>query len=245
MERTEELFEKIERYLDKTLSEEVTIAFEKEMSTNPELKLEVDKHRELHNVLSNKDVLDFKEKLQKIGEEVKKEKLEETKTSFFPYLKIAASVVILIGAGTLLWNTFNSSNDFSNLYTSYYELYPVEDVTRGDVLDQLDIVMKNYAQGNHDKVITELEENASLVSSEQLELYLGNSYLQVGKEKKALLQFEKINDNSQYYEDANWYQALTYLKLGETNTSLEILERIIRFDGIYKEKAIQLKEDLE
>ncbi|MBQ4801817.1 hypothetical protein J8L88_03055 [Aquimarina sp. MMG015] len=245
MERTQELFEKIERYLDKTLSEQEAIAFETEMATNPELKHEVEKHEELHKVLSDTDVLDFKKKLQKIGEEVKNEKLEDTKTSFFPYLKIAASIVVIIGAGTLLWNTFNSSNDFSNLYGSYYELYPVEDATRGNALAQLDIIMKNYAQGNHDVVVEKLEENTSLVTLEQLELYLGNSYLHMGKEKEALLQFEKIKEESKYHEGASWYRALTYLKLGKTDTSIEILNEIIKFNGIYKEKAIQLKGDLE
>ncbi|WP_298548627.1 hypothetical protein [uncultured Aquimarina sp.] len=242
MERTQELFEKIEGYLTQTLSKEEVLAFEKEMAEDSELKRELEKQRELHKVLSDKDTLDFKEKLQKISAEIKKE--QSRSNTYFSYWKIAASIIIILGVGTLLWNNLNKTNNFSDLYASYYKPYPVEDVTRGDTTNEWEEIVKNYSEGNYDSVISKLEKTNSFITSERIRLYLGNSYLNTGKEREALLQFEMISDASRYRETANWYRALTHLKLGETNKSLEILKEIINYNGIYKEKAMQLKAEL-
>jgi len=243
MKRTPELFEKIEGYLFGTLSKEELLTFEKEMAIDSELIHEVEKQRELHRVLSDTDTLNFKEKLQKISAEVKQEQsVNNSTTTQFSYWKIAATIIVLLGIGTLLWNNFNTADGFLDLYASYYEPYPAEDITRGDALSELDMIMKNYGQGNYDNVISELTKDASLSISDQLRLYLGNSYLSIGKEQEALLQFEAIGNISKYYEEANWFRALTYLKKGEVKKSTEILEKLVLYNGIYKEKAIELIE---
>ncbi|WP_299218871.1 hypothetical protein [uncultured Aquimarina sp.] len=243
MERTQELFEKIEGYLAQTLSEEEVLAFEKEIAENFELKREVEKQRELHQVLSDRDTLDFKEKLQKISAEVKKE--QSKSNTYFLYWKIAASIIIILGVGTLLWNNLNKTDSFSDLYASYYTPYPAEDITRGDTANEWDDIVKNYSKGNYDKVISELTKTTSFTTLEQFGLYLGNSYLNTGKEREALLQFETISNESRYHEAANWYRALTHLKLGEIKKSSEILKEIINYNGIYKEKAMQLIQELK
>ena len=246
MKRTQELFEKIERYLAKELSNDEILAFEKEMAMDQELKEEVDKHRDLHQVFQDTDTLKFREKLQKISAELKEEELaKKNSTSYFSYLKIAASVIVILGVGTLLWNNFNKKDKFSDVYLSYYEPYPVEDVTRGEAISNLSMVMNNYTKRDYDKVILELLEIPPSAISEQLRLYLGNSYLNINNEKEALKQFEIISDTSKYYEDATWYRALTYLKLGENQESTVILEEIIEYNGIYKESAEKLINELK
>ncbi|WP_299313462.1 hypothetical protein [uncultured Aquimarina sp.] len=243
MERTQELFEKIEGYLAQTLSKEELLAFEKEIAEDSELKHELEKQRELHQVLRDRDTLDFKEKLQKISAEVKEE--QSKSNIYFSYWKIAASIVIILGLGTLLWNNLSKTDSFSDLYASYYTLYPAEDSTRGDTANEWGEVVKNYTKGNYDAVISKLEKTTSLITSEQFRLYLGNSYLNTGKEQEALLQFQMISDTSRYGEAANWYRALTHLKLGDIKKSSEILNKIINYNGIYKEKAMQLKAELK
>ncbi|MDH7446014.1 tetratricopeptide repeat protein [Aquimarina sp. 2201CG14-23] len=244
MERTQQLFEKIEEYLAMVLSEEDMVAFEKEMAADPELRDEVEKQRELHHILSDKDTLDFKEKIQKIAAEIKQEESKANTTSFFSYWKIAASIIIILGVGGLLWNNLDTKTTFSDLYASHYVPYPAEDVTRGETENKLDTILKEYTNGNYEKVIRELQKITTLSKVEQLRLYLGNSYLNTNKEQEAILQFERISDTSKYYEDASWYRALTYLKLGDSKTSKEILESIIQYNGIYKENAMKLIEKI-
>lgn len=245
MERTQELFEKIELYLLNELPADETIAFEKQISMDSELELEVEKHRELQRVLSDTDTLLFKEKLHKISKEIKQESLDEKAISYSFIWKIAASIVIIVGVGTLLWNILNTSEDFSDLYAAYYELYPVEDVIRGNTQVEKDIIMKSYADGDYQKVVSILSDNTSFPLTEQFRLYLGNSYLNLGNEQEALKQFQQISDDSKYSENANWYQALTYLKLKNAEKSSALLKEIVDFDGVYKEKAQELLTKLE
>ncbi|MDY8138477.1 hypothetical protein [Aquimarina sp. 2201CG5-10] len=245
MKRTQEIFEKIEGYLAKTLSQEERAAFEKELSINPELENEVEKHRILHQTLSDQDTLDFKEKLIKISKEIKEEEqIKSTNKSFFSYWKIAASIIVLLGIGAILWSTIEPGDKMTDLYLSYYVAYPVEDATRGGTKDDLDAIMTDYVKKNYDKVINALETSPLLSDKEQLRLYLGNSFLNNNQEEKAILQFQNIQADSRFYEDANWYLALTYLKLGEVKKIPPLLQEIIQYNGIYKNKASKLLDEL-
>ncbi len=243
MKRTPELFEKIEGYLTKTLPKEELIAFEKEIAGNQELKQEIEKHRSLHQIVSDQDTLEFKEKLKQIGDQVKK---EETSTSFFSsFWKIAASIVVLFGVGTLLWYSLNNQDHTSDLYAQYYEPFPVEDISRGDGNVALQNIMKSYTQGNYNDVISALEKYPDSLKNTQLQLYLGNSYLNTKQEQKAIIQFKNIQKTSQYYENGRWYLALTYLKQGNSKKSKSILKEIVQYNGIYKENAVKLLEALK
>ncbi len=246
MERTQALFEKIEGYLAGTLPQEEIVVFEKEIAANTKLKQEVETQRELHRVLKDRDTLAFKEKLQRISKEIKEEeRLASTnKYSAFSYWKIAASIVVLLGLGTLLRNHFKDADKVSDLYIAHYAPYPAEDVTRGDTKNDMSDIMKSYSRGEYKEVVSKLEELMKLSNKEQLKLYLGNSYLNIGKEKEAILQFKNVSDTSRYYEDATWYRALTYLKLGKVKKSIPILEEIVSFNGLYKKNASDLIEKL-
>ena len=120
MERTQELFEKIELYLSQELPAQEVIAFEKEISMDSELELEVEKHRELQRVLSDTDTLLFKEKLHKISTEIKQESSEESTTSYSLFWKIAASIIIVFGVWTLLWDKFTETPSKGNFFRSAY-----------------------------------------------------------------------------------------------------------------------------
>ncbi|EZH71666.1 hypothetical protein ATO12_06815 [Aquimarina atlantica] len=245
MERTPEIFDKIEGYLSHTLPEEEIIAFEKELAANPELHEEVEKHRALHKTLSDQDTLDFKEKLMQISTTIKEEQ-DTTSTSISaPYWKIAASIAILLGVGMLLWYTYiNSFNNTQDLYGAYYEPFPVEDAMRGNTNnEEMQNIVKNYAKGAYDSVAVMLEKQPNL--DNQLRLYLGNSYLNINQEEKAVSSFKDINSNGKYYEVAKWYLSLTYLKLNTPKKSIPLLKEIITYNGAYKDKATKLLKALE
>ncbi|KAA1242491.1 hypothetical protein [Aquimarina sp. RZ0] len=241
MKRSQQLFEKIEEYLANTLSQEEQVAFEKEMAMDSELKIEVEKQRELHRVLSDTDTMAFKEKLQKISAEIKQ---EESKTnSYFSYWKIAASIIILFGLGTLLWNISDSESP-EDLYLAYYHPFPAEDHTRGETHNDTKGIIAAYVNGEYSRVIQKLEGLVKSSDQERFKLYLGNSYLNTNQEQKAIFQFQSIRKSSQYYETAKWYKALAYLKIGKKDSAKSILSSIINYKGIYKSKALELSEKL-
>ncbi|WP_025663424.1 hypothetical protein [Aquimarina megaterium] len=245
MERTPEIFDKIEGYLAHTLPEEEIIAFEKELATNPELQQEVEKHRVLHKTLSDQDTLDFKEKLMQISTTIKEEQNNLSAPTSAPYWKIAASIAILLGVGMLLWYTYiNQHNNTQDLYGAYYEPFPVEDAMRGNTnSEEMQSVVKNYAKGAYDSVAVVLEKHPNL--NNQLQLYLGNSYLNIDQEEKAVSLFKDIKSSGKYYEVAKWYLSLTYLKLNTPKKSIPLLKEIITYNGAYKDKATRLLNALE
>ncbi|PKV48181.1 hypothetical protein ATE84_0172 [Aquimarina sp. MAR_2010_214] len=243
MERTPEIFDKIEGYIAHTLPKEEIIAFEKELATNPELQEEVEKHRVLHKTLSDQDTLDFKEKLMKISASIKEEQSNSSAPVSSSYWKIAASIAILFGVGMLLWHTYTNQHNTQDLYGAYYEPFPVEDVMRSNTNTEVQRIIKNYAKGAYDSVAVVLEKRPNL--DNQLQLYLGNSYLNTDQEEKAVSLFKDIKSSGKYYEVAKWYLSLTYLKLNTPKKSIPLLKEIITYNGVYKDKAIRLLEALE
>ncbi len=245
MERTPALFEKIEDYLAGSLSKEEAIAFEEEMALNASLSEEVEKHRMMHEVLMDRDTLDFKNKLKQISKQIKEEDklMVKKKTPVF-FFKIAASIVCLLGAGSVLWYSMNTEKQTQDLYGAYYAPFPVEDNTRGESSDEVQGIISHYTKGIYDSVVFALEKYPSLRKQEPLSLYLGNSYLNTNQEEKAILEFKSV-DNKKYHEVAQWYLSLAYLKLNKTTKVEELLIEIIGYDGTYKNRATELLKMLE
>ncbi len=243
MERTQEIFETIERYLADSLSKDEVTQFEARMANDPELQQEVAMHKALHQTLSDQDTLDFKEKLGRIRKEMKSEEPKVKKLIFSSPLRIAAAIIVLLGVGVLFWNP--APNDkIQDLYAEHYTPFPIEDITRGNTNTTLQKIMKNYRNGQYDSVVAVLEKNTNMVELQELQIYLGNSYLNTDQIQKAIAQFESISKQSGYYEASRWYLSLAYLKEKDTPKVKEVLEKIIGYKGVYKDNATQLLQAL-
>jgi len=240
MKRTPAIFDKIEAYLSQSLPKEEIEMFEKEIANNTDLYKEVEKHKALHDILKDKETMAFKEKLTAIGNKINpKENKTPSNLLFLSGWKIAATLVILLGIGSILWHNMLNQDITQELYASYYKPFPVEDVTRGESNTKHKDIIKKYTNNEYKNVIALLENKSDL--NDEFVLYLGNSYINTNQEKKAILTFEKIEKNSKYYENAKWYLSLTYLKLEETEQTLSLLEEIIQYNGIYRNPAMNLK----
>ncbi len=240
MERTPEIFEKIERYLTNRLSPEELVDFENEIANNPKLQSEIETHKTLHNTLSDQETLLVKEKLIKVSKEVKKEESSFVKSIFSSPLKIAATIIMLLGISAFLWNTLDSTEELRDLYVAHYTPFPAEDITRGQANTTLQNIMDHYNKGAYEKVITTLEKNTNLIDQNELSVYLGISYLNTSQEQKAILQFERVSEKNRHHEASRWYLSLTYLKLNDTQRTIQILEEIIKYNGVYKNNAARL-----
>ena len=252
MERTPELFDMIEAYLNDTLSVEQKEAFEQQMQADKALAKEVAQHREMQSALSDKKTLDFREKIQKIRtemlaseEDADKEVVTLTpeKAPNFPYWKLAVAAVFVIGLGVLVWDNGTTDSN-KDLYAMYYKPFPVDDTTRGEGKEELSAIYKSYKGGAYEKVIPALEKHLITSEKQKLRLYLGNSYLGTDQAKKAAQQFRKVTEKSMFYEDAQWYLALTYLKLQVEDSTKYFLKNVLDYKGIHEQKAKKLLEKL-
>lgn len=242
MERTQELFEKIELYLNNGLSSDEQAAFERNINADPDLKREVALHRSLLSELNDTDSIEFRQRIVEIARNLK-EKKKRKKKSLFWKITAAAAAAIIVGVSMFIWQ---QNSDYKNhLFEDFYEVYPVEDMVRGNVKNNLDSTLDKYENGNFMEAIPELSEFVKQNPKDaSLKLYLGNCLLQTSQEKKAIDVFKDIPFQSSNYEDAQWYLALSYIKIGDKQKAESVLKGLVEFDGVHRKNAQSLINEL-
>ncbi|EZH74784.1 hypothetical protein ATO12_08570 [Aquimarina atlantica] len=244
MKRSLSSFDKIEDFLANRLSAKDKAAFEKEMVLHPDLELEVEKHKVLRDVLQNKKSLHFKRQLQSIQQEFYTEEKNNTKQKLYRYLRVVAIAIIVLGLGGILWNTYIAQNKLQDLYITYYSQYQISGNYRSEVEDTWKVVIQHYTKKEYTKAILTFEAKNLTSIPDEIKLCLGNGYLYIEKEEEARRMFANIDPESGFYEDALWYLALTHIKMKKDKEAIVVLEKIIKYNGKYKNKAITLKNSL-
>lgn len=244
MERTSKIFDTIEQYLANTLSIEDRKVLEKEMAEDPELFLEVQKHRELRDVLQDTELLDFKRKLQIAQQEYYAEEKETRRLNWLRYSGAAAAIIVLIGMGSLFWENLGKQASATELYAEYYQPYPAQGQVRSEKDKQHKNITAAYAHAQYNEVVNSFTILNDDEKTNELKLYAGNSYLNLSKEEKAIAVLKTIPTTSGLYEDGLWYEVLSYLKMNNKEATLTSLEKLILYDGRYKTKALELRVKL-
>lgn len=247
MERTQELFERIEAYIDGTLLDKELVDFENEIKANPELKEQIKIHKELKINLKDQKSIDFRKKLINVSQELKKKK-ESKKSNSFSFWKIAASIVVLVGLSTFVWLN-NGINHEQDLFATYYVSYPIGDIKRGSETNtnqDFKTIVLQYKAKEYQKVVAPLENLINQnPNDEVLKLCLGNSYINTNQFAKAESLFANFSKNSKHYTDALWFLSLTYLKMEKTDKTIPLLKELITYNSIYKKTATSLLKDLQ
>ncbi len=246
MKRTEDLFDCIDRYLANTLTSKEQSDFEKELVKNQHLRLEVEKHKALKNALIDDEILNFKKDLKEIHQEVELEEKREFRSTLFRYTGIAAVFVILIGIAAVLYleNRIYPSDTLEGLYAAYYTPFPSVSNVRIGIADSQKNIEEKYVTDAYDEVIRIYESLEDKGMTDEILLYIGNSYLAKNDVPNAVSIFKKVKRSDGYYEDALWYLALAYLKTEDISNALAILNKVIDYNGKYLEKAKMLKENI-
>ena len=124
-------------------------------------------------------------------------------------------------------------------------VYPLEDAVRGGQDESMKVAFEAYSKQDYAKAIPILENLvAKMPDKHDLKMYLGSSYLKSGAVGQAIREFEKLTAIETYSEQAKWYLALCYLKANENDRVTTLLEDIIVFDGIYRNDAKNLYEEI-
>lgn len=239
MKRSIELFDEIESYLNGELSSEATEAFEKRMAEDTALSREVALHKSVHEELGETKELQFRELLNRIGQD---QQISPKKRSF-PW-RIAASLAVLFAASFYIY--FQTQSSDADLFEEYYTAYPVEDRLRGADVTKRDSVLALYTAKDYQKAGTALK-NLLEESPEdsQLQLYYGNCLLNTGKLEEAIHLFESAPRENSAYENYQWYLALAQLKKDDRDAAVMALQKVVDYNGIYKQKANELLQELD
>jgi tetratricopeptide (TPR) repeat protein len=234
----------VDRYLEGNLSEQERTAFEARLLHDESLQQQVADMKLLRAGIihaSRKLALQDLKTLENTLPPVSKNGL-----SLWYNTWLQAAAVLLIGLVTYaLWpNTV----DEQELFASHFEVYPniIMPTVRGEMAN--DSTLKALAFRAYDQ---KQYEEASLLFNRidnkdvNILFYLGNCYLANNQAEKALPLFEKVLSEYEVFdEQAEWYIAVSYLKLEERGRASEALKKVVAGNSAYKEKAQTILDKL-
>lgn len=231
----------IERFLAGEMNEAEKEWFRNELGRNEKLRHEIALRQLTDSALRNHDVLQLRNKLtaiaRKKAEEVPAKKGRKHKT-----LTRAAIFAGLILCGTLAFlnsRTMTTDEIFDQYYRSYDVTTPlrsVNDAGNADYSTALEYFnIKDYRNAAYyfNKVVTSDPRYMESV------MMIGVSKFEEENYPEAKVSFTKvINDRDNlFFEDAQWYLALCYLKTSEKDKAVNSLKYIKDSGSIYSSNA--------
>jgi len=242
MERKINYSEFIDRYLDKDMSGPELKWFEKELDSNSDLQSELKLQKELNEALGQNDILDLREKLNTIHEmvdpEPKRIRIKRTISVYWTGIA-AASAVILVVIGFLLSNFINPKQTAEELFYQHYEPYvvPTNYRSAAEINNVFHKALVEYRNQDYQKAL-QLFEKVLFEDESRMDVTLltGISYLEIENYIGANSSFNKVinhNDNL-FIEQAEWYLALCYLKMGELEKAKLQFGKMITDNSLYK-----------
>jgi tetratricopeptide (TPR) repeat protein len=225
----------IDLYCKGKLPADERIAFEDALKHDKSLLQEVQLRMAVIKGLQDLNRETLRNTLTEYQQELQQKKQPQ---QFRVLLRIAAVLVPL--AIAFAWFFYsNTQTDYFEAYYTYYPNYEIT-VTRGEsdttlrAKAFLDYSTKNYQQaviGFTDNLERDTTDYASV-------FYRGLTYLELKKYNEGLADLEVVMQSpSRFASTANWYAALTAIKVDETEKAIHYLEALAKGDNAYKEKS--------
>ena len=238
---------KIEKYLSGEMSLQEKLEFEDLIQTDPILKQEFDLRNEINQAILEEDVMDLRNSLDQIYKSTRNRKIKFL-NPFVINVAAAVIIILIVVSGIFIYNK-SLNND--QLYNKFYTKYPSVSISRSlSDNDSQKLVQKAFLLYDKNDF-----KNASILFNKLLENdqsnYKDMFYLAIcEQEQNNLKTSEKylnilIKEKDQFYwEQAHWYLALNYIKLGDRSKAKEILKVIVKENMSNKEEAKKLLKKL-
>ena len=233
--------ELIEGHLDGTLTQAEAQEFESKLASSEAFREYLTFQRNLLGHLEAEQKSTLKGELGDMLQSSKK-----SSGTSFKVIWLAASI-LLTGGFAALWVGLQGPSHSQQLFDQYFDPYPVLSVVRGDAPNGLS-PLRVYAEGNYQQFV-EIMKSSRMSDirekSNELLLAYGNALLALSEPEAALEPLQQILKGEKYYPDAQWYQSLTYLKLGEPEKAQKLLMQLITTNSFYQSSARKLLEELK
>jgi tetratricopeptide (TPR) repeat protein len=170
---------------------------------------------------------------------------EESRLGFPIYLKWAATVTILAVLSLAIY--LNSGPSEQDLFLSYYTPYPNMESPTSRSEASGKAVWQFYEKGDYVRALALFEEALAVNEADfGSRFYYGISALELNRLTVAEEAFSAVvaDEENNYNEQAQWYLALTYLKAGNDDKSVAILQEIAGSGSTYQQKAKDLLREL-
>ncbi|WP_299207866.1 tetratricopeptide repeat protein [uncultured Dokdonia sp.] len=230
----------IQKYLKGTLSESEELLFQEYLEKDPSFAKDIPFYEGLHYAFAKADYEQTKSQLQSF--------YKEEKQSVWRKWSIAATILVLMGLGSLWFlNTINSTE---TLYAHYFEPYKnvVQPTVRGETIKTTKVLaFMAYDDGDYDTAIVHINELLEDKPEAILALYKANAQLQIDQTEAAIETLKsQIKKTDTIYAEAQWYLALSYLKLDNKEAAKSYLNTLLQTNSSFKNKdATALLKSLE
>jgi len=244
---TSRKIEEIDRYVNMELDEDEQSSFETELTNNPDLVAELELYNEIDTALVEKDVMDLRDKLDRISKEIIKEKRKERSfiaripKSRIAAASIAASLILLISITTLL--SRNKSSNEKELYSQYFRPYEATGIFRSNNCDldsKISLALHKYNAAEYNQAVELFEQVLQTDATNPVgNFYQGMAYQELGKYDYAITAYNQVikAKNNLFIEQAEWYSALCYLQNDNRRKAYKQFQRIAENNSYYSEKA--------
>jgi len=221
-----ETFEQIESYLLEQMTKESRLQFEAQMKADKALAAEVNLQRELFAAVEAESFFVAHQQETKVN-------ISRSYTAWY----MAAAAILVFCAVAFWFIRKDRSGSTENLYAANFQPDPGLPVEMGTV-DSTNYIfydgMISYKENNYKTALSKWERlNKSGVKNDTLQYYVAMAYLNEDSTNKgiaALLQLAKKTD-APFYQQANWYLALAYLKTGDKQSAKNALKQIRDYPG--------------
>lgn len=221
--------ELIEKYVDGSLSGEEKSRAEKLLNENLQLQQEYDYMMLAINSVKHSGL---QEQVASVAKQYELKEVDSTpvksiakvRSINFYMMRVAAAVVLIIASySAILYTTATPDQLFSEGFISY-------DLPSSRSASAVNIIEQQYKDADWQKVLTSLQNQPDI---SQKEMFLGGmAALQLNNADAARSFFQKVLDKNQtsseilYQEDAQFYLALTYIKLHDFTKAYDMLQMI-------------------
>lgn len=223
----------IQKYLQGTLSKKEEQLFEEYRKNDPSFAKGIPFYEKLHYAFAKADYEQTKSQLQSF--------YKEEKQSVWKKWSIAATILVLLGLGAMLY--LNSINSSEKLYAQYFEPYKnvVQPIVRGDAEKTTKVLaFMAYDDGDYAKAIGYLDKLLEEKPEAILALYKANAQLQINQTEAAItILASDIKKTDSIYAEAQWYLALGYLRIEDKTAAKNYLNALLESNSSFKNKEAQ------
>ncbi|MDT8394480.1 MAG: tetratricopeptide repeat protein [Bacteroidales bacterium] len=249
-----DLFELIDDKLSGELSGEELEAFNSDLANDPELQAEFELHKEVDEAIQESEIIELRKKLDLVHDLTQNKKQPGLLRTILRHklsrIAAASFVVLLIITSLSLYflrPDGNMSND--SLFKIYYQ--PDAALLIRGTNSQNATLIQAFQMYENKEYNNALSLFSQVLSSDSenipVQFYSGISNIELGKYQEALFPFNFIIDHKQnlYVERAEWYAALCYLKLNETENAVDLFRKISLSNSSYKDKAHEILKSVQ
>ena len=235
--------QQIEDYIEGTLEGTGLESFLSEWNENAGLRAEVNLRRNIDEAVGEKDIFTLRDKLAGVKKELENKEVKslipETKMHQMHWWRAGVAVAVILFA---LAGVFR--NEFGNINHTYNQYYqPPEWAPQRSVTADLNILQEAngyFTIGEYQKALL-LCEKAIGENDEKFvfQFYKAATLQNLEQYEDAIPGYSQVitHGDNMFVDEAEWYRALCYLKLGKKDVAREQLVAIMDKNGFYKNDA--------